>query len=226
MIVKFADVIIKVNNKYSYVEEMYKNYVTDEKSIDFEVSVNDEEISAEDDYGYDKGYLESLAIYRKIAEMMPKYNGFLLHGVLMNVDGTGIMLLAKSGVGKTTHTMLWKELLGDKCKIVNGDKPIVRIIDGKIYGYGTPYGGKEGFNLNEKVEISHICFIERSRDNVVTECNKPLEGLLTQIYMSKVSGYLNVLPILSEFIRKVDFHIIGCNMEKEAAIVAKKAILG
>lgn len=102
------------------------DYITD-KTADFTVSASDDEIMAEDNgTGLDKGYLESLAVYRKIAESILKYNGFLMHGVAADVVGCGIAFLAKSGVGKSTHTKLWKEFLKDKMIIVNADKPLMR----------------------------------------------------------------------------------------------------
>ena len=111
-----------------------------------EITINDKGI-------VDNGYLESLAIYRKIAEKVIEYNGFLLHGVVVEVNKCGIAFLARSGVGKSTHVMLWKELLKNKLTIINGDKPLVRIIDGKIFAYGTAWAGKEKLHKNTKTEL-------------------------------------------------------------------------
>lgn len=90
---------------------MCVDYITD-NAPDFTLSASDNEIKEEDKgTSFDSGYLESLTIYRKIAERILKYNGFLMHGTAIDVGGCGIAFLAKSGVGKSTHTGLWKELL-------------------------------------------------------------------------------------------------------------------
>ena len=142
-VVRLAELNIEIKNKYDYIKDMCHDYITAGKA-DFCVSASDEEISAEGKgTSFDKGYLESLAIYRKIAEKIIEYNGFLLHGVAFEANKCGIAFLAKSGVGKSTHARLWKELLKNKMTIINGDKPLVRIIDEKIFAYGSAWAGKE-----------------------------------------------------------------------------------
>ena len=55
---------------------------------------------------YTDAYLETLAVYRKIAEWMPMYNTLLFHGSVIAVDGKAYLFTAKSGTGKSTHTRL------------------------------------------------------------------------------------------------------------------------
>ena len=154
--IRLAEINFCIANKYSYIEDMCKDYIT-ENDADVTISVTDEEIYAEGSSDeYDVGYLESLAVYRKIAEKIIEYDGILLHGVVADVDGTGVAFLAKSGVGKSTHTALWQEVLGDKMTVVNGDKPLIRIIDDKIYAYGTPWAGKEKNQKNTKTNLKKI----------------------------------------------------------------------
>ena len=82
--VRLAELNIGIENQYDYIEKMCRGYLTDE-ACDFSVSASESEIEAEDKGNHsDRGYLESLAVYRKIAEILPEYNGFLLHGVVMH----------------------------------------------------------------------------------------------------------------------------------------------
>lgn len=161
-VICLAELNIAIENKYDYIKAMCRDYITDNKA-NFCVFASDEEIQAENKgTGVDKGYLESLAIYRKIAEKVLEYNGFLMHGAVVEVNKCGVAFLARSGVGKSTHTKLWKELLKNEMTIINGDKPLVRIMDGKIFTYGTPWAGKENIHTNTKTELRKICFIERA----------------------------------------------------------------
>ena len=48
-----------------------------------------------------------------------------MHGAVIEYEGNGYMFSADSGTGKTTHILLWRKFLGDKVKIVNGDKPFL-----------------------------------------------------------------------------------------------------
>lgn len=224
-----AQLNILIDNKYSYIENMCTDYITDAVETDFAVSVTDAEIMAEDDgTGFDAGYLESLAIYRKIAEEIISYDGFLMHGVVIDVCSKGVMFTAKSGVGKTTHTRLWQQLLNEKMTVVNGDKPLIRIIDEKIFAYGSPWAGKEGMHKNMRAKLGKVCFLERSEVNkcYLIEKDTVLEKLLPQIYVPKDAlKYLKTLDLLSRFIDKVEFYKTECNMDLSAAEIAYKEMI-
>ena len=226
-VVRLAELNIGIKNKYDYIKAMCRDYITKDKA-DFCVSASDDEIRAEGKgTDFDKGYLETLAIYRKIAEKVVEYNGFLLHGVVVEVNKCGIAFLAKSGVGKSTHAMLWKELLNDKLTIINGDKPLVRIIDGKLFAYGTAWAGKEQMHTNAKTELRKICFIERSEQNecILMKKDMVFERLIKQIYLptDKSLVYL-ILGYLGTMIENCDFYLIKCNTDISSAKTAYEGI--
>lgn len=227
--IKIAELNIEIENKYKYVEKMCIKYLTDEDKTDFTVSVTDEEILKEaENEEFDKGYLESLAVYRKIAEKILEYNGFLMHAAVIDIYGTGIAFLAKSGVGKTTHISLWKEVYGKKIKIINGDKPLIRIINGGVYAYGTPWAGKENLNSNRKTKLRKICFLNRAEKNKCFFVDKRtvLADLLNQIYKpKKTMELLKTLKLADMVVKGCEFYVVECNCEKDAAKTAYNAML-
>ena len=170
-----GDFIVDLKNKYDYIQNQCAEYEykgTD--SADFVVEVNDKDLEAErknSDIEYSNGYLESICAYRKLCLDIPSRDAMLLHGSVISCNGRGIAFLARSGVGKTTHTKLWKTVYKDKVEIINGDKPIIRFHQGIPFAYGTPWAGKEGFQTNSKVELTDICFIERSQENITQKIN-------------------------------------------------------
>jgi len=225
--IKVADIAIGIENKYDYIKTMCKEYLCESEEL-VNISVTDAEIDAEDtEGGLDKGYLESLAIYRKIAEKILEYNGFLMHGVVLDAQGTGVAFLARSGVGKSTHLNLWQQVLNEKITVINGDKPLIRIIDGEIFAYGTPWAGKERLQKNTKIKLSKICFIERNEENECVELSKDeiLERILPQIYKPKNVAKLLVSMDLIEQMEKCEFYLVRCNMEISAAKIAIERVL-
>ena len=70
-------------------------------------------------------YLETLAVYRKLAQLLVQDDILLMHGAVVAVDGQAYLFTAKSGTGKTTHTRLWMQQFGDRAVMVNGDKPLL-----------------------------------------------------------------------------------------------------
>lgn len=225
--VNLAKLKIRIDNTYDFVEDMCKEYVTDNLNYDFFVSVSDDEISAEQTGGYKNGYLESLAIYRKIADKILDYNGLLIHGVLMKAKNRGILICAESGVGKSTHAMLWKQLLGEDCEIINGDKPLLRFSGRNVYGYGTPWAGKERQHKNEEIILTDICFLKRANENQVKRMTKNIAvPLLNQIYLPKKDGFktAKTLELADEMIKNTRQWEIKCNMDISAARTVYEAI--
>lgn len=224
-VIRMAELNIGIDNKYDYIENFCALYIINSDKTDFTVSASDFEIESERNAPENPvGYLEALAIYRKIADKIIEYDGFLLHAAVLDFCGEGIAFLAKSGVGKSTHIKLWKSLFGDKALVVNGDKPIVRKIDGVFYAYGTPWAGKEGWQTNTKTELKKICFLKRAAENKTEKIEKAesLNLLLGQIYIKKEKSlYLSeLLDLVGELISSSEFYRVECNTNISAAKIA------
>lgn len=213
--------VVCIENKYDAVEKMCRDYLCGEAVPDFTVSITDEDIAAESDgSGASPAYLETLAAYRKISTELTKNDGLLMHGVVLETGGSGVAFLADSGTGKTTHMRLWQALLGDKCTVVNGDKPLVRVTDDKVYAYGTPWAGKEFIQTNTKVTLDKICFLERAEENRTVKLEKKdvLARLYSHIYLPRDGSYrLEIFDKLDKIISRADFYTIYCNMDISAA---------
>lgn len=107
-------------------------------------------------------YMESAAqFYRQLLN----FDGLYLHSSAVVRDGKAYLFSGHSGVGKSTHTHLWIDTFGGDTRIINDDKPALRLIDGVWYAYGTPWCGKNGINLNEKAPVAGICFLKQAPHN-------------------------------------------------------------
>lgn len=222
-VVRLAEFNIGIDCIYEYTRNMCAEYITD-SAADFTVSVTDADIDREDDGGgFARGYLESLAVYRKIAEKLLERDGFLMHGVVAEANGEGIAFLARSGTGKTTHAAFWQECFGDRFTVINGDKPLIRIKDGMVYAYGTPWAGKEGLNKNARTHLRKICFIERADTDCLTkpDTRDVLTRLCAQIYMPADGAQkLKTFELIDLLMRGCEFFVIHCTKNPEAAQVA------
>ena len=131
MIYSFADFKIEYENLHKRMLKHCTGYESSGEP-DFTIKVTLDDIEQEKKLSegtFSDGYIETIAFYRKLAERLPQSNAFVLHSALFDVEGEGIAFAAHSGTGKTTHMRLWEQLLGDKFKVVNGDKPIIRFFD-------------------------------------------------------------------------------------------------
>lgn len=229
-IYKIADFIVELKNKYDYTDRQCRGYRTEDNRVpDFSVSVTEDEIEKELSVNEisDRGYAESVCLYRRLCFEILSRNAFLLHAAVVEVDGRGYAFLARSGVGKSTHIRLWKELLGDKLTIVNGDKPIVRLIDGKFYAYGTPWCGKEKLQTNTRTVLNALCFIERSDKNFI-EPQKTADTvgkILKQVLLPTDAQRAEItLDLLDKLVLQTPAFCMHCNISPEAAEVCYNAL--
>lgn len=171
------------------------------------------------------------ALYRKLSEHLPLTDAFVFHASTVDVDGVGVAFTAHSGTGKSTHTLLWQKLLGNRLTIVNGDKPIIRLVeeDEPLVAYGSPWNGKERLGSNISTELHHLCLIVRSDKNSVEKLDKQtmLNAILNQAYIPKSpQAIAKTLMLLDKMLSTCELWQINCNMEIDAAKVAYETIFG
>lgn len=111
-------------------------------------------------------YMESgFQFYRELLH----FDGMMLHASAVALNGKAYLFSGPCGMGKSTHTRLWRQLFGDAAQVFNDDKPALRRLDGHWFAYGTPWCGKDGININMKVPLAGICFLRRGDQNVIRQ---------------------------------------------------------
>ena len=232
---KIAGKVIEITSLYGDVHEYCREYrcdeapdfsvVTAQADIDNERETDKRSAEAEARAAYvaADGYLEQLAVYRRIAEKMVDYDTFLFHGSCVAVDGEGYLFTASSGTGKSTHTRLWRELLGERAVMVNDDKPLIKVgADGAVI-YGTPYNGKHRLGSNIGVPLKAVCLLERAKENSICEvtASDAYPMLVQQMYRPREPMQLaKSMGLLDRLIKSVKLYRLGCNMDISAAKTA------
>ena len=171
-------------------------------------------------------YLETLAVYRKIATRLPSHHIWLMHGSAVAVNGEAVLFTAPSGVGKTTHTRLWLENI-PSTTVINGDKPLLRLQNGVCEICGTPWSGKEHMNCNRIVPLRAICLLERGKENRITETTfaELRPALIQQTFRpNDPASLVKIIDLLEEAGHCVRCYRLSCTMEPEAATIAYNAI--
>lgn len=240
-IYKIADKIVKITSIYNNVHMKCADYhfegkpeisvETKAKDIEYErwISRNTAITNGEIPVEHSEPYLETLAVYRKIADELANSNCFLFHGSAIAVDGKAYIFTAKSGTGKSTHTALWRKLFGHRAVMINDDKPLIRITDDGAVVYGTPWCGKHNLSTNTSAPLEAVCILTRSEKNNIKRIDSraALPILLQQSYRSsdpKITSL--ILGLVCTLAEKIPIYKLGCNMELEAAQVAYNGMKG
>lgn len=90
--------------------------------------------------------------------------GFSIHASAVVKEGNGYLFLGKSGTGKSTHSRLWQEI-GPEVKLLNDDNPMVRIQDGQVWVYGSPWSGKTACYRQERAPLKGMVRLVQAPEN-------------------------------------------------------------
>ncbi len=231
---KIADVVFAVKLLYGYTEKLCKEYeYFGDEPLDFTAVMTQADIDAEtNDFTkeFPAPYLESLALFRKLCNFcLDNANGIIFHSSAIMVDGEAYLFTAPSGTGKSTHARLWRELLGERAIMVNDDKPIVRLIDGDFYVYGTPWNGKHHLGNNCRAKIKAICNIYQAKENAIRKATtaEMLMTILNQTIRPNDAEKMDkLLSLVEKMLLSVDIYSMGCNVSKEAAKLSYETMSG
>ncbi|WP_027089500.1 hypothetical protein [Thomasclavelia saccharogumia] len=238
--IKLANKVIEVATIYSMTKKLCKDYLSQEKA-DFSIKIEENDIdnerikSKEEDErqginirNFSNEYLETLAVYRKIATQMPQFNVLLFHGSVIAVDNKGYLFTAPSGTGKSTHTRLWMERFKNRAYMVNDDKPLLKIDNDIVTAYGTPWDGKHRLSTNTSVSLQGICILYQAKENTIKKINKKdaLMQILQQTYrpLDNPQAYIQTLNLIDQLLNSTPVYKMGCNISQEAVNIAYEAM--
>ena len=168
----------------------------------------------------------AISFYNKLL----KFDALLLHSSAVIMDGKAYLFTADAGTGKSTHTSLYRRVYGDdRARILNDDKPVVRLENGEFVAYGTPWSGKTDMNLNLRVPIGGICLLRRGEKNEIRKM-KPREALFAllgqTIRPNDPKMMSKLLELLNGLLAQTNVWEMHCTMDPEAAIVSYETMSG
>ena len=230
---KIANFITEFTPKYNTLKQLAKPFEyngNDNPKIILELS--DEELDSiykkmENDVTLEQA--EEFAYASKFNRTIIQYNAMLVHSSAIVINNQAYLFSAKSGVGKSTHTKLWQKAFGsDKVKIINDDKPVVRITDGNCIAYGTPFDGGSGIATNLSAPLKAIIFLERGEENSIRKATT--SEIIQNLYLSTIHFVSkdiadSMLVNFDNLIKCADFYILTCNTDVSAAYVAYDTLI-
>ena len=230
---KIADLIVEFNPKFDITAKRAQKYSCEkDEKRDFRITVTNEAIQKEQEF--DELLTDELAEYLLIGTTFYKgllnYNGCLLHASAVVIDGEAYLFSANCETGKSTHTSLWLKYLSEKKPyILNDDKPAIRIVDRKIYAYGTPFSGKHDISRNTRAKLKGICFINQGKKNSIKRI-KPEEAvsLFFEQTVKRLTKeqMLNLLDTIDIILKNIPCYQLYCDMSEEAVKLSYHTMRG
>ena len=224
-----AGVTVAVKHRYGYLPALCEKYLAPPNALPaFEVCAEQAELDEEGKLSGKRppdAYLESVVVYRKIAERLPMYGAMVFHGAVVVLDGRAYAFTARSGTGKTTHLRLWLKAFGERAYVLNGDKPVLLCKDDGVYICATPWKGKENLGEGGILPLCGIGFLKRSEENIAKPiaAKDALVAFTKQIYMPKnTESLLQTMELCGRVLSSVPLLDMYCNMDIEAAFVTER----
>ena len=230
MKIRIAELNVEILDPSPLCVTLCRDFLHAFERADITVTVSEADIMAEMEASPEKVSFEEAefaCIYRAIAQKLPDFDAFVFHASVVECDGRAFAFSAPSGTGKSTHTALWLECYPSRARILNGDKPIFRFLDGRLLAFGTPWCGKERQYTNASAPLEAICFLERAAQNSIQAISgaQIVRKLYHQILMpNSDSRTEKFLCLLDRMVESTPVYLLRCNMHPAAAEIAYRGM--
>ncbi|MCD8009979.1 MAG: hypothetical protein LUF34_04155 [Lachnospiraceae bacterium] len=231
--IEIAGLLVEIDNRYEEIRKRCEDYiVVPDREPDIRVKTTDQKMEpllrwwkTNDPEHLSMGNIEFYSVHGYIYPQLPRFDAAWMHACAVEVDGEGYAFTAPSGYGKTTQAMLWLRHFGERARIINGDNPIIRFMDGGCYLCGSPFGGSEGYQCNTRVPLKGICFLDHSEENRLVRMD-PAMAFTQMIRTSQNHGMLyegnreSLMKVWEKIAEQIPIYQLHCTPTAEAVEVA------
>lgn len=147
--------------------------------------------------------------------------GIAIHSSTIEWNGRCALFLGESGTGKSTHTRLWRENI-EGARLLNDDSPIIRVMNGSVNVYGSPWSGKTPCYINRHFPIAGFVRLSQAPHNKIKRLNAlvAIGALLPScphIFAEDNTLQDELCTTLSEVISMTPVYTLACLPNAEAA---------
>lgn len=169
-------------------------------------------------------YLWSAA---RFYELLARFSGVMLHSSCVEYNGKAYLFSAPSGTGKSTHTHLWLKYVPGT-RIINDDKPALRVIGSSVVAFGTPWSGKTDESVPVGVPVGGIAFLSRGENKIERVAGASvLKDFMDQtVRPSSKELMLPMLDAVDKILTDVPVYRLSCDISQNAVSTAKTAMAG
>lgn len=151
----------------------------------------------------------------------------LLHAAAVLWQGKAYLFLGKSGTGKSTHARLWLRHV-EGSRLLNDDNPAVRLAEGRVMAYGTPWSGKTPCYCNVAAPLGALVRLEQGSVNEMgrRDALHAFAELLPSCFNLRWDcAACDILcGIVSDVVGAVPVYHLKCLPDKEAALLSHKTV--
>ena len=158
------------------------------------------------------------------------YQTVAIHTSVIQYEGRTVLFLGESGTGKSTHTRLWREHI-EGAVLLNDDSPILRIVDGEVRAFGSPWSGKTPCYKQENYPLAACVRLSQAPYNRIQRLSIPQAYAALHPSCPPDFAYDEVLydyigGFIGEVLAHVPIYHLACLPDAEAARLSCKTVFG
>lgn len=210
--------------------EFYDLYEMDNKTI--QVQKSDGQIVGGIIYDKENIYIYPRIVSFELEYLLSQYafsyiilqsGGLIFHASSFIYNDKGILISAKSGTGKSTHTALWERY--DHIQVLNDDKNVLCVKDNELYMYSSPWSGKHMKDNNLYHRVDAIVFLYQNKENICEIASKgfAFRKIVGQLQKPTVQNQQIWEDILNHLL-DLKTYTLGATKEKEAYLCLKERL--
>lgn len=160
----------------------------------------------------------------EMPKLLMEHGGIFLHASFIAYEGHAIVFTAPKQTGKSTQAALWQRYRG--AEIVNGDRALLRKINGAWTAFGSPYCGTSGICRNSALPVRAIVVLSQAAENAVYPIGAKeaaaafLEGCTYDLQTQTEC----VLDLALEVWREVSMLHLACRPDESAVACLERAL--
>lgn len=153
-----------------------------------------------------------------------------IHTSVIEYKGRTVLFLGESGTGKSTHTRLWRENI-EGAVLLNDDSPMLRIIDGKPWMFGSPWSGKTPCYKQESYPLAACVRLSQAPYNKIQRLSIPqayaaLHPSCPPDFAYDDALYDYISETIGEVLSQVPLYHLACLPDADAARLSCQTVFG
>lgn len=168
------------------------------------------------------------AMWIGVGLMFAPYGIVAIHSSCIVYRDQAVLFLGESGTGKSTHTRLWCENI-EGTFLLNDDSPFLRIEDGKVRAYGSPWSGKTPCYKQERYELKGCVRLSQAPYNKIDRLSflsayGAIHPSCPPVFAYDEMLYDHISNFIGDLLSSVPFFHLQCLPDKEASLLSFKTI--
>lgn len=158
--------------------------------------------------------------------LIAQNSGFVFHCSYIEYNGKAILFTAPSGTGKSTQADLWHNLRS--VQIINGDRAVIRVDEGKLFACGIPFAGSSAYCENRTLPLAAIVYLAQAPQTTIRKMrgyeafSKIWEGISVNTWDKEDMERVSEVAQLAA--SQIPMYYLSCTPDESAVVALEQAL--